>query len=219
MTGSSAGSTPACRAGWPPRTAPPRHRHPHRTHATHHRPRRVFASAAASRCRMPDSGGTADGNDQDQQFDVQGHALLPMSQVAAGISASRWWPLQFCGWLMPTCRSAILGTGTGPHRSPRGQEPGDLPFRQIGRATRNALPRSPDSRACFGRPRCHPYRSRSRECQYRSPVHGGNCHGEACISCQASTSPNDHGSSARDMPFPVRAISGSTRRPVCPMCR
>jgi hypothetical protein len=37
---------------------------------------------------MPDSGATADGNDQDQQFDVQGYAILPRSQVAAGTSAS-----------------------------------------------------------------------------------------------------------------------------------
>jgi hypothetical protein len=48
---------------------------------------RVFPPAAAGHCRMPDSRGTADGNDQDQQFEVQGYPILPRSQVAAGTSA------------------------------------------------------------------------------------------------------------------------------------
>jgi hypothetical protein len=94
VTGSSAGSTPACRAGWPaaccsaatsssipgPRNSPPR---PAATAGA-----RVFPPAAASHWRMPDSGGTAEGNDQDQQFDVQDYAILPRSQVIAGTSAS-----------------------------------------------------------------------------------------------------------------------------------
>jgi hypothetical protein len=57
------------------------------------RPCRLPGAPAYSRphlrghCRVLDSGGTADGNDQDQQFDVQGHAILPISQVAPGTSA------------------------------------------------------------------------------------------------------------------------------------
>jgi hypothetical protein len=132
VTGSSAGSAPACRASWPPHAAPPRHSHQYRARATHHcgrvGPRPRIPTAAVSRCRVPDSGGTADGNDQDQQLMSRpcGSTNKPNRSGTSALVAclgSLWRAAAYlpfrnpCNWSRP----APVARGAGIHVLPFGK--------------------------------------------------------------------------------------------------